>query len=175
MIFLGTHYTKTPEFDLLDTKARTLVIEAIAINCSYSTQCILSENPTEPLLHIGNKTECALLGFVLALNQSYDAIRQANLETDFYKVFTFNSSRKTMSTVIPIKGGFRVFTKGASEIVLQKCKWQLGLDGLRSLTEDDVSCLTKEVIEPMASDGLRTICLAYKDYKQGIRMFVNFN
>jgi magnesium-transporting ATPase (P-type) len=108
------------------------------------------------------------LGFVLALNQSYEAIRQAHPEKGFRKVFTFNSSRKTMSTVIPLEdGGFRVFTKGASEIILKRCKWRLGSNGLQHLSEGDVGNLIKGVVESIANDSLRTICLAYKDYKQG--------
>jgi magnesium-transporting ATPase (P-type) len=104
----------------------------------------------------------------LDLGQNYEAIRQTHPEKGFRKVFTFNSSRKSMSTVIPLEdGGFRVFTKGASEIVLQKCRWQLGTDGLQTLDEAKISHLVESVVEPMASDGLRTICLAYKDYKQG--------
>ena len=35
---------------------------------------------------IGNKTECALLGFVLDLGQSYDAIREDIPEERLYKV-----------------------------------------------------------------------------------------
>lgn len=163
---------KTPEFDSLDEKTRTLLIEAIAVNSSYTTQCVPAKNPAEPLVHIGNKTECGLLGFVLALGQDYESIRQANPEENVRKVFTFNSSRKMMSTVVLIEGGFRVFTKGASEMVLQKCKWQLEYQGLQPFTDDDVSRLTNEIIEPMASDGLRTICLAYKDYKQGKKRVV---
>lgn len=40
-----------------------------------------------------------------------------------FQVYTFNSERKMMSTVIKkadAQGGYRVFTKGASEIVLKK-------------------------------------------------------
>jgi Ca2+ transporting ATPase len=70
---------------------------------------------------VGNKTECALLGFVLDLGKSYDAVRSKIAEEKYTIVYTFNSVRKSMSTVIPLGGGgFRLFTKGASEIVLQK-------------------------------------------------------
>jgi len=67
-----------------------------------------------------------LLGFVLGLGQDYDAIRRRVTEDRFRKVYTFNSARKSMSTVVPVDGdtggggGFRLFTKGASEIVLRK-------------------------------------------------------
>lgn len=69
---------------------------------------------------LGNKTECALLGFVMDMKQDYQAVRDEVPEEMLTKVFTFNSVRKSMSTVIPKENGFRLFTKGASEIVLKK-------------------------------------------------------
>ena len=70
---------------------------------------------------VGNKTECALLGFVLDLGQNYERVREDCPEEKIYKVYTFNSVRKSMSTVIQLAGGgFRLFCKGASEIVLKK-------------------------------------------------------
>jgi P-type Ca2+ transporter type 2B len=72
---------------------------------------------------VGNKTECALLGFVSDLGADYASVRTQFPEEELYKVYTFNSVRKSMSTIIrhpSLPGGFRVFTKGASEIVLQK-------------------------------------------------------
>ena len=43
-------------------------------------------------------------------------------EEKLYKVYTFNSVRKSMSTVVKLNNnaGFRVFSKGASEIVLKR-------------------------------------------------------
>lgn len=70
---------------------------------------------------VGNKTECALLGFVVGLGKNYQTVRDDIPEETFTRVFTFNSERKSMSTVIPKKGGgYRLFTKGASEIILNK-------------------------------------------------------
>lgn len=70
---------------------------------------------------VGNKTECSLLGFVLDLGRDYQTIRDDMPEERLHKVYTFNSARKSMSTVIPLEGGgFRVYTKGASEIVMKK-------------------------------------------------------
>lgn len=70
---------------------------------------------------VGNKTECSLLGLVLDLKQDYQRIRDLNPETTFVKVYTFNSERKSMSTVIKKPdGSFRMFSKGASEIILKK-------------------------------------------------------
>jgi magnesium-transporting ATPase (P-type) len=151
----------------LDEKTRNLLIDAISINSSYTSQCIRPEAPNTLVDQLGNKTECGLLGFVLELGQEYELVRNANPECAFHKVYTFNSARKSMSTVIRTDDGYRVFTKGASEIIMSKCKWQLGADGqVRPFSEADQNRLVKEVVESMASDGLRTLCLAYRDYRQ---------
>ena len=70
---------------------------------------------------MGNKTECALLGLVERLGKSYKQIRDDNPEESLHKVYTFNSVRKSMSTVVKTPdGGFRVYTKGASEIIMSR-------------------------------------------------------
>jgi Ca2+ transporting ATPase len=72
-------------------------------------------------VQVGSKTECALLGLVAALDASYVEVRRENPETDFTRVYTFNSARKYMGTVVPSHaGGYRLYVKGASEIVLNK-------------------------------------------------------
>ena len=52
-------------------------------------------------------------------------------DTRFKKVYTFNSARKSMSTIVPLdSGGFRVYTKGASEIIMKKCSFVVGDGGV---------------------------------------------
>lgn len=91
---------------------------------SYSNLSILFQPPEKEgglPRHVGNKTECALLGMVLELKRDYQPIRDEVPEEKLYKVYTFNSSRKSMSTVLKnADGGFRMYSKGASEIVLRK-------------------------------------------------------
>ncbi len=69
---------------------------------------------------LGNKTECGLLSFVNAIGQNYEQIRNANPVEGFVKIYTFNSARKMMGTVIKKNSGYRLFVKGASEMVLYK-------------------------------------------------------
>lgn len=55
------------------------------------------------------------------MKRDYQPIREEVPEEKLYKVYTFNSSRKSMSTVLKnADGGFRMYSKGASEIVLRK-------------------------------------------------------
>ncbi|RCN32478.1 hypothetical protein ANCCAN_21720 [Ancylostoma caninum] len=162
----GSFYkTQAPSYNLLNKKTRELLVEGIAINSGYSSQVLPPAKQGEQRQQVGNKTECALLGFILDLNQSYDDIRAKHPEESLFKVYTFNSSRKSMMTVIELpSGGYRIYAKGASEIILSRCSFILGQDGaLQPFAASQVAELTKDVIEPMASDGLRTIGLAYKD------------
>ncbi|XP_066158459.1 plasma membrane calcium-transporting ATPase 2 isoform X6 [Euwallacea fornicatus] len=158
-----------PKFSDIPAHVGNLIIQGIAVNCAYTSRVMPSEDPTELPKQVGNKTECSLLGFSLALNKNYQNIRDDYPEESFTRVYTFNSVRKSMSTVIPRReGGYRLFTKGASEMILNKCAFIYGHDGrLEKFTRDMQERLLKQVIEPMACDGLRTISVAYKDFVPG--------
>lgn len=162
----GAHYKKLPSAEELPKNLIDVLVKSVSINSSYATRVIPPENPGELPTQLGNKTECALLGFVSHLGRSYEHIREEMTEDKFIKVYTFNSVRKSMGTIVPREnGGFRLFTKGASEIVLKKCNWIIGKDGEPvKFTHRDQETVVSNVIQPMASDGLRTICVAYKDY-----------
>lgn len=68
---------------------------------------------------------------VLDLKRDYQPIREEIPEEKLYKVYTFNSSRKSMSTVLKnADGGFRMYSKGASEIVLRR--WDVGQTSQKS-------------------------------------------
>lgn len=160
----GAHYKSTPNFSALAPSLQELVVRSIAINSGYTSRVSPDKDGGLPQ-QLGNKTECALLGFVLDMGQKYQTVRDEVPEEALYKVYTFNSVRKSMSTVISMKFGYRLFTKGASEIILKKCNFILDCKGKpQPFKVEDQENIVKNVIEPMAEDGLRTICLAYKDY-----------
>ncbi|XP_078276464.1 LOW QUALITY PROTEIN: plasma membrane calcium-transporting ATPase 1-like [Rhinoraja longicauda] len=161
-----THYKKTPAPDALLPKVMERLVNGIAVNSAYTTKILPPEKEGGLPRHVGNKTECALLGFVLALKQDYQAVRNEIPEEKLYKVYTFNSARKSMSTVLKnADGSFRMYSKGASEILLRKCTKLVNKGGdvvaFKARERDE---MVKKVIEPMACEGLRTICLAYRDF-----------
>ncbi|XP_060619154.2 plasma membrane calcium-transporting ATPase 3 isoform X2 [Anolis sagrei] len=164
-----THYKEIPDPSNLTSKTLDLLVHAIAINSAYTTKILPPEKEGGLPRQVGNKTECALLGFVLDLRRDYQPVREQIPEEKLYKVYTFNSVRKSMSTVICMPdGGYRLFSKGASEIVLKKCTNILNSNGeLRAFRPRDRDEMIKKVIEPMACDGLRTICVAYRDFSAG--------
>ncbi|KFD61815.1 hypothetical protein M514_26017 [Trichuris suis] len=166
---------KLPLWEELPRTLQEMLVYCISINSSYSTQVIPSKTAGEKWQQLGNKTECALLGFLLNMGQGYEELREAIPEEQLIKVYTFNSVRKSMSTVIALpkgRNGYRLLSKGASEVLLRKCQFILGEDGHpQILSEKMVKHILKNVVENMASNGLRTICLAYRDFVESDAKF----
>lgn len=116
---------------------------------------------------IGSKTETALLGFA----RSYLAMGSVGEERSnihVVQVDPFDSERKCMATIVRVdKGKYRLYVKGASEIMLAKCQ-KIIVDPTKGLSEallttENLDSLT-EVITSYASRSLRTIGLLYKDF-----------
>uniref|UniRef100_A0A8C9IAW6 P-type Ca(2+) transporter n=1 Tax=Piliocolobus tephrosceles TaxID=591936 RepID=A0A8C9IAW6_9PRIM len=173
----GIHYRQIPSPDVFLPKVLDLIVNGISINSAYTSKILPPEKEGGLPRQVGNKTECALLGFVTDLKQDYQAVRNEVPEEKLYKVYTFNSVRKSMSTVIRNpSGGFRMYSKGASEIILRKCNRILDRKGeavpFRNKDRDD---MIRTVIEPMACDGLRTICIAYRDFNDAEPSWDNEN
>ncbi|XP_054866564.1 plasma membrane calcium-transporting ATPase 2 isoform X4 [Amphiprion ocellaris] len=160
------HYKEIPDPGALPPKSLELLVNAISINSAYTTKILPPDKEGGLPKQVGNKTECGLLGLVLDLKRDYQPIRNQIPEEKLYKVYTFNSVRKSMSTVIKLPdGSFRMYSKGASEIVLKKCSHILNEVGEpRVFRPRDKDEMVKKVIEPMACDGLRTICVGYRDF-----------
>ena len=170
--FICNHHYKPdrsslPKINDLPAHVGEIVTQGIAVNSSYSSDVKLEAGALP--IQIGNKTECALLGFVIDLGRDYRQLRREMPDTKFKKVYTFNSARKSMSTIIPLpSGGFRVYTKGASEIIMKKCSFVVGDAGkVEGFTTAHQDRIVATVIEPMAKDGLRTISIAYRDFVPG--------
>ncbi|XP_042319025.1 plasma membrane calcium-transporting ATPase 4 isoform X2 [Sceloporus undulatus] len=165
-----THYRQIPDPEAILPKILDLIVNGVAINSAYTSKILPPEKEGGLPRQVGNKTECALLGFVLDLKQDYQAVRNEVPEEKLYKVYTFNSVRKSMSTVLKNPdGGFRMYSKGASEILLRKCTKILDKNGEpRIFKVKDRDEMVKKVIEPMACQGLRTICLAYREFPAGV-------
>ncbi|XP_072222762.1 plasma membrane calcium-transporting ATPase 3b isoform X3 [Leuresthes tenuis] len=159
------HHRVIPDPGQINARSLDLLVNAIAINSAYTSKILPPDVEGGLAKQVGNKTECGLLGFVLDLQRDYTPVREQIPEERLYKVYTFNSVRKSMSTVIKLPDNtFRLYSKGASEIMLKKCSYILDANGEpRSFRPRDRDEMVKQVIEPMACEGLRTICIAYRD------------
>lgn len=118
---------------------------------------------------IGSKTETALLIFA----QEYLAMGPINEERANAKILQlipFDSGRKCMGVVVQMENGrARLYVKGASEIMLEKCT-QIVRDpskdlSLTALTDDNRDTIMN-LIESYASNSLRTIGIIYRDFEK---------
>lgn len=117
----------------------------------------------------GNPTECALLKMAEDLGQDYNKVREATrgrsadtLDQGHSKVFS--SARKMMSWAVPREGGgFRIYAKGASEIILARVERKYEKGVISKMEMEDRNEIADAVISKFAAQAMRTIGLAYKD------------
>eukprot|EP01136_Pigoraptor_vietnamica_P010647 Opistho-1_new@48531 len=154
LTFSGSAFTHSLSKDVLEA-----LCVGIAVN---STAEIITTAKGQPD-HKGNKTECALLQMSLNAGYEYAKLRDSHPRE---KVYTFSSARKRMSAVAHMPdGSYRLFTKGASEMVLTLCTHVMTTDGgRRPLGDEEKDRLLNGVIETFANDGLRTLTLAFRDF-----------
>ena len=127
----------------------------------------------------GNPTECALLTMVRDLGYEYTALRDATegrseATRAAGKPLMFSSARKMMSWAVKRpNGGYRIFAKGASEIILARCSRVCVAEGAavgsKTLNAEGCAELTSSVISPYAAEAMRTIGLAYRDVPENFK------
>ena len=82
-------------------------------------------------------------------------------------MYPFNSTTKKMTVVVEIEHNkmVRVFTKGASENIIEDCDRIIdGTNGeIKEFTDTMKAHVKETVIRNMAMNALRTIAMGYKD------------
>ncbi|XP_043725076.1 calcium-transporting ATPase 4, plasma membrane-type-like [Telopea speciosissima] len=115
---------------------------------------------------LGTPTESALLEFGLLMGGDFDAQRG---ESKIVKVEPFNSVKKKMSVLVALStGGFRLFCKGASEIILGMCDKIVDNKGEAVPLSEERIISVMGIINGFACEALRTLCLAYKDTDESL-------
>ncbi|EDR08465.1 Ca-transporting ATPase [Laccaria bicolor S238N-H82] len=158
---------------ILSPQLRELLNESIAVNSS-AFQDIDPE--TGEKVFIGSKTETALLQFAHELGcRDYKEIRDA---ADIIQMIPFSSERKFMGVVVRLSSGkFRLYAKGASEILSKECVQHVVVRNQQSETVKVNEEVEVATIDDLAQDNisrtiifyanqtLRTIALCYKDFE----------
>jgi len=143
----------------IKSKVDESVVELLCAGVAINSTAFCKPGESE---FIGSKTEAALLNFAKSFNGIEFTEYRNN--ADICHMYPFSSLQKQMKAIVRLNdGSLRMYIKGASEIVLKQCKNYLALNGsVSSLTKSKFKhCI--DVIDNFASDGLRTIALAYVD------------
>ncbi|EKG09111.1 ATPase P-type K/Mg/Cd/Cu/Zn/Na/Ca/Na/H-transporter [Macrophomina phaseolina MS6] len=146
----------------LSKEAKTLLEQSIVQN---TTAFENEEGGADPF--IGSKTETALLGFA----RNYLGMGPVSTErsnANIVQVVPFDSAIKCSAAVAKLDDGrYRLYVKGASEILLGKCE-RIVQDAEKelvdTLTEEKRETL-EQIITTYASRSLRTIALVYRDFE----------
>ncbi|KAI9293093.1 calcium-translocating P-type ATPase, partial [Neoconidiobolus thromboides FSU 785] len=147
-----------------------LLSEGIAINSS----AFESTDDKGTVTLVGSKTEVALLEWCDSISTPFNELRQ---RYPVEELWPFSSERKSMATLVKLpndKSSYRLYIKGASEIVLSKCTTMVDFrkgsnDGeqpfIHHPIDNDINNSIQHRISEYADETLRTIGIAYKDYQ----------
>ena len=173
-VTLGDYVTReeTVSPELIDLVCRTIAIDTMNETVLYVKDDGKEEGSA------GNPTEVALLHLVHDLGADYEKIRDTTKgRSDKGKLgeflsqgkqYGFSSARKMMSWAVPLDdGGYRLYSKGASEVVLARCSRAAAADGSEGqLLEADAEELQHTSLF-YARRGMRCLALAYRDLPEG--------
>jgi P-type Ca2+ transporter type 2C len=149
---------------VLSEDVKLLLMRSIAINST----AFEGEQDGQQVF-IGSRTETALLLF--ARNHlGMGPVQEEHANAKIAQVVPFDSARKCMASIVKLDDGrYRMYVKGASEILLEKCD-KIIRDPSADisdtiLTKDNHEALSR-IISTYASRSLRTIALLYRDFEQ---------
>ena len=100
----------------------------------------------------GNVTDRAILDYV--------KVKRSD-KVDIVNRVYFDSNRKYSSVSVIDSGKSYTYIKGASEVILPRCKYYLNEDGFRQLILNKDAIISD--IDDIASRGIRVLCVAYID------------
>ena len=157
--------TSQTVIDRLSPSVRDVLLQSIVIN---STAFEAEEDGKKTF--IGSKTETALLMFAKDF-LGMGPVGEERANATIAQLFPFDSTRKCMGVAIQLKNGsYRLFIKGAAEILLAEATRELVDVGADELHEREMSESSRSAhastITAYAEQSLRTIGFLYKDFQE---------
>ena len=108
---------------------------------------------------IGDPTEYALLEMFRRIGYSDDELRQ---RMDRIEEVPFDSDRKLMSAKYIIDGKSVILTKGAVDVLLNRCVNVCYSNGIKPMSEEE-KLIIKRQNQTFSENGLRVLSFAYKE------------
>lgn len=157
-IYINGNVLKPEKLDIKQQTHRYLLYDAILTN----TSSIVDGKG------VGDPTEYALLEMIRKVRINEDEVLDENIiRQAMHKIgeIPFDSNRKLMSTKYIIHGVETVLTKGAVDILLDRCIGIDGENGVRKITDEDKERIQNQN-ELFSKKGLRVLAFAYKESDQ---------
>ena len=110
-------------------------------------------------IRLGDPTETALIEFTDSLDTSKEELDE---NCPRISELPFDSNRKMMSTLNEVNGNYYVYTKGATESIIESCTRILINGKVENITEENIEYI-KKCNHEMANSALRVLAFAYKE------------
>ncbi|PVH69428.1 calcium-translocating P-type ATPase [Cadophora sp. DSE1049] len=153
-------FSPSESIQLISQPIKTLLKDSIAIN---STAFEVQDKGY--LAFVGSKTDTALLDFAHA-SLAMGAVNTERSNCNTVYLVPFDSGRKYMATVVRTDNCFRIYAKGAAEVMLKRCTriiQNAAIDDSTSTITPETMAHLSRTIEKYATRSLRTIGLLYRD------------
>lgn len=140
----------------------------------FVENCILNstadiEKTEDGIKYLGNATECALLLY----NEDHNYIEFRKSKKVIHQV-PFSSERKRMATVVNSNEEYVVYSKGAPEIILELCSYELVHGKIIALTEASIREKLEE-IEKLQKNASRIIAFAHRSIEAEVALTAEEN
>ena len=133
------------------TNKQTLLISSIMCN---DTAIVDGET-------FGDPTETAFVDYYMANNDDYTEMMATHPRIG---ELPFDSERKLMSTLHDMEGKITMFTKGAPDVLIERCGYFLDANGQVALLSEEEKEKIKQKNFDYSSGGLRVLAFAMKTY-----------
>ena len=141
---------------------RELIKDSVFLNSTA-----LEKGNGKEMQLVGTSTEVALIEFAQS-NLQADSVIEERERAQIVELFPFNANRKCMAVVVRISSGsYRIFLKGAPEMVLQSSS-RILVDSYSVISsqglQDEIRNVLKADLRGFSGKSLRSIALAHRDF-----------
>lgn len=171
-IYIDGKVYEPKELDITDQTQRYLLYDAVLTNDSSIVEGKGIGDPTEyALLEMFRNIRVESSDFFGSAGIYEDILRKS---MDRMEEVPFDSDRKLMSTKYSLQGVPTILTKGAVDVLLDRCTSVRYSDGIRPMTESEKEKIRKQN-RIFSENGLRVLSFAYKESDEPLSVDTEYN
>ena len=171
-VYLNGTEADPATLDIREHLSRYLLYDAILTNDSSIVEGKGIGDPTEyALLEMFRKIEVRDNALFREEGMNEEDVRQVILRDE---EVPFDSDRKLMSTKCRLHGVQTVLTKGAVDVLIDRCVSIEDADGVRPLTDADREAIRVQN-QKFAESGLRVLAFAYKESEEKLTVETEYD
>ena len=171
-IYIDDKVYEPKELDITNQTHRYLLYDAVLTNDSSIVEGKGIGDPTEyALLEMFRNIQVESSKFFGSAGIHEDILRKS---MDRMEEVPFDSDRKLMSTKYSLHGVPTILTKGAVDVLLDRCTSVRYSDGIRPMTESEKEKIRKQN-RIFSENGLRVLSFAYKESDKPLSVDTEYN